>query len=39
MKTNRFERKGYNNSFTGIKSHAIFKAPVLHRIKAFKAER
>jgi hypothetical protein len=32
MKTNRFARKGYNSSFTDIKSHAIFKAPVLHRI-------
>jgi hypothetical protein len=32
MKTNRFARKGYDSSFTDIKSHAIFKAPVLHRI-------
>jgi hypothetical protein len=32
MKTNRFARKGYNSSFTDIKSRVIFKAPVLHRI-------
>jgi hypothetical protein len=33
MKFNRFARRGYDSSFTDInKSHAIFKAPVLHRI-------
>jgi hypothetical protein len=32
MKTNRFARKGCDRSFTDIKSHALFKAPVLRRI-------
>jgi hypothetical protein len=32
MKTNLFARKGYDSSFTDIKIHAIFEAPVLHKI-------